>query len=215
MRGPEGIRAPRTARRRPSHRARTATPAIGAPSSRPPSCLPPGTAGIHPRLSPPGQVRPARHASGLATTPSHASIGPAARPGRGSLWGGPATGRIPRGTVARARRLPPPADKSSTAMTEQVDINARHGTPGLQTMRTDSAFGVVSQPGKRLRAVARGCPGSGASSALAAAGRRLSASGCGGRAGAGRRLVRSPLASPSSPSTTPAGQGSRPAPRTR
>jgi hypothetical protein len=47
-------------------------------------------------------------------------------------------------------------------MTEQVDVSARHGTPGLQTMRTDSALGACLLGGTRVRLVISLDPGTGA-----------------------------------------------------
>ena len=80
--------------------------------------LPPGTAGIHPQLCPPGQVRTAQRGDGLDTRPrATGRYGPVPAPheqgdGPGD---GPAMGRAPRrghGGARRVRHAPPSRQRS-------------------------------------------------------------------------------------------------------
>jgi len=68
--------------------------------------LPPGTAGIHPRLRPPRQVGPARRGGGLDARPrATGRCWPApGRPGGADPVRGPAAGRVPRGGHGGAHR---------------------------------------------------------------------------------------------------------------
>ena len=128
------------------------TPAGRWPAGR--AGLPPGTAGINPHLSPPGQVRPAPGEDGLDTRPrATGRYGPVPAPheqGDGSGTGRPWAGHREGGTVARAR-----AARATVALALRAGRQPDEGVPACRQHAALSEGSVMGRVGPACRRFVR------------------------------------------------------------